>query len=205
MDSNSYLALNAWLQKSDGNYIEGRLLWLNSLVNGACNLLWLALEQIIKIILLQKQINEISSDVSNLDELHNKLDKKGKKLGHNVHALIQSINTEYPDLDISKYEKTLNKLQEFFYRRYVVHSGNSISLLTLNAVDELYFLLRSKVSSDVGLGTIDEIYIQKKHKWTHPIPAFAYSYLQNIHFQPRKHREINLIGPDGKEYKESGI
>ena len=81
MDSQSYLALNAWLQKSDENYIEGRLLWLNHLVNGASNLLWLASEQIIKILLLQKEIENYSSESSDLTELHENLDKQGKKFG----------------------------------------------------------------------------------------------------------------------------
>ena len=95
MDSQSYLALNAWLQKSDENYIEGRLLWLNHLVNGASNLLWLASEQIIKILLLQKEIENYSSESSDLTELHENLDKQGKKFGHKVEKLIGAVNREY--------------------------------------------------------------------------------------------------------------
>ncbi len=206
MDSKSYLALNSWLQKSDQNYIEGRLLWLNWLVNGASNLLWLALEQIIKILLLQKKVNNLSNKSSNLDELHNLLDTEGKKLGHDVHKLIAKINSEYPDLDISRFESVLKKLQEYFYRRYVVREGSSISLLMLDKIDELYFILRDKVDSDIGLGTIDEIYIQRKHDWGHPLSAFAYAYLQNKYFKTRKHKEITYSAFDGsgKCYKENG-
>lgn len=94
MDSQSYLALNAWLQKSDGNYMEGRLLWLNHFVNGSSNLLWLASEQIIKILLLQKEIENYSSRNSDLTELHENLDKRGKIFGHNVEKLIGTINKE---------------------------------------------------------------------------------------------------------------
>ena len=130
------LALNAWLQKSDGNYIEGRCLWLNQLIDGSCNLLWLSLEQIIKILILQKDINQYSSTSQNLSELHRVIDNQGKQLGHNVKKLIKTINTEYPELDISRFEQTLNKLQEYFYRRYVVHSGSSISPMMLNEIDE---------------------------------------------------------------------
>lgn len=75
----------------------------------------------------------------------------------------------------------------------------------LNEVDEFYFLMRSKVYPEIGLGTIDEIHIQKKHGWKHPLKAFSVAYAQNGYFKPRKHREINIIGPDGKEYKESGL
>lgn len=93
MDSKSYLSLNSWLQKSDQNYMEGRLLWLNWLVNGASNLLWLALEQIIKILLLQQKIDSLSNKASDLDELHSILDREGKKIGRDVHGLIENINT----------------------------------------------------------------------------------------------------------------
>jgi len=206
MDSKGYLSLNSWLQKADKNYIEGRLLWLNWLVDGASNLLWLSLEQMIKILLLQKRIDSFSSQVNNLDDLHNLLDSEGKKIGHDVHKLIEQIKIEYPDLDIDKFEKILKKLQEYFYRRYVVNSSSSISLLMLNQVDEFYFLLRSKVDPDIGLGTIDEIFIQRKHNWGHPLSAFAYAYLQNKHFKTRKHREITYSTFDGtgKTYTEDG-
>lgn len=206
MDSKSYLSLNSWLQKSDQNYIEGRLLWLNWLVNGASNLLWLALEQIIKILLLQQKIDSLSNKASDLGELHSILDREGKKIGHDVHGLIENINTKYPHIDIAKYEETLRKLQEYFYRRYVVRGGSSISMQMLDSVDELYFLLRNEVDPDVGLGTIDEIYIQRKHNWGHPLAAFAYTYLQNNHFRTRKHKEITYSTFDGsgRSYKEDG-
>lgn len=206
MDSKSYLALNSWLQKSDQNYIEGRLLWLNWLVEWASNLLWLSLEQIIKILLLQKNIDAFSGQATNLDELHKILETEGMKIGHNVHKLIEKVNLEYPNLDISKYEDTLKKLKEYFYRRYVANKGSSISMLMLDSIDELYFLLRNEVNSDVGLGTIDEIYIQRKHNWGHPLSAFAYAYLQNNHFRTRKHKEINYSAFDwtGKIYTENG-
>lgn len=120
MDSQSYLALNAWLQTSDKNYMAGRLLWLNHFISGDCNLLWLSSEQIIKILILQKEIDKHSGDSSDLTELHDNLNKQGMKLGHNVEKLIEKLNKEYPDLDISKFQETLKKLQEYFYRRYVV-------------------------------------------------------------------------------------
>lgn len=199
-----YLALNAWLQKSDDNYIGGRLLWLNHFLNGASNLLWLSSEQIIKILLLQKETWGSSERSYDLEELHIELENKGKSLGHDVKKLINKINGEYPDLDISKFEMTLKKLNDYFIRRYVVHSTSLIMLSMLDEVDELYFLLRSKVHADVGLGTIDEIHIQRKNGWKHPIPAFSYAYMQNRYFKNRKHREINYRLPDGSTCKESG-
>lgn len=204
MDSQSYLSLNAWLQKSDENYIDGRLLWLNRRINGSCNLLWLASEQMIKILLLQKDIATLSLASADLAALHTNLDKKATKLGHKVHSLIQAVNATYPELVISKYEVVLKKLQEYFFRRYVIHSGSSIALAMLDEIDELYFLLRSNVHADVGLGTVDEIFIQRKHGWDHPLPAFSFAYLQNKHFMPRKHRAVTIQGPDGCIFSECG-
>ena len=205
MDSKSYLTLNAWLQKSDSNYIAGRLLWLNAIIDGASNLLWLSCEQIIKIILLQKEIDSIASSCSDLNEMHVQCEKRGRKLGHSVNHLAKKIADEYPCIDLTNYKPVLEKLHEYFYRRYVVHSGSSISSEMLNSVDKFYFELRSKVEPDIGLGTIDDIYIQKKNGWGHSLPAFEFAYLQNKSFRPRKHRKINIIGPDGKTYEEEGI
>lgn len=204
MDSKSYLSLNAWLQKSDSNYISGRLLWLNALIDGSSNLLWLGCEQIIKILLLQKEIDNISSECTDLDEMHVMCESKGKGYGHKVDVLVGKLEIEYPEINLNPYKPALEKLHEYFFRRYVVRAGSSISLLLLDQVDELYFKLRRVVHPDVGLGTVDEIYIQKKHSWGHPLPAFAYAYLQNKAFGPRPHRQINMIGPDKQIYKEDG-
>jgi hypothetical protein len=205
MNDIAYLALNAWLQKADGNYVAGRLLWLNQLVDGACNLLWLSAEQIIKILIIQNNIAEYSAQCPSLDLLHCRMEKEGKKLGHDTPKLLGRIGVEHCDLDISKFESALRKLQEYFHRRYVVNSGSSISLGMLNEVDEFYFLLRSKVHPDVGLGTIDEIHIQRKHGWGHPLPAFAFAYMHNNYFRPRRHRPINQMGADGILRVESGL
>lgn len=206
MDSKSYLALNAWLQKSDRNYIEGRFLWLNLGIDGACNLLWLALEQLIKIILLQINIDTFSKKALNLEELHIILTIEGKKLGHDASILIKNINSKYSKLNITKFEQVLLKLQEYFYKRYVDNQNSSISFLMLEEIDELYFLLRNEVSPDVGVGTIDEIFIQKKHNWDHPLPIFSYAYQENKYFKTRKHTKIVYSFFDGSRttYSEDG-
>ncbi|MFN1584640.1 hypothetical protein [Vibrio rotiferianus] len=204
MDSQAYLALNAWLQKADSNYIEGRVLWLQHLVNGACNLLWLSSEQLIKVLLLQNEIEDISAKSENLTELHTRLEKRGRKLGHSADKLTTALCKAYPAIDIERFLATLHKLQSYFYRRYAVHSASSISLSMLTEVDEMYFLLRSQVLPEVGLGVIDEIHIQRKHQLGHPLHAFSYVYLNNDFFKPRKHRSINIEGLNGAIHKECG-
>lgn len=202
--SQPYSTLNSWLQKSDENYFEGRLLWMSMCINGASNLLWLACEQIIKILLLQKQIEHLSKDSQDLNVLHEKVNEEAKKIRHNTKKLMSKVSLNYPHLDISEYEEMLHKLNEYFYRRYVVNKGSTIELHLLKKVDEFYFLLRSNIHPDVGVGIIDEIFIQKKHNWGHPIAAFAFAYIQNDSFAPCSHREFNQMGPDGKIYKENG-
>jgi hypothetical protein len=204
MNSESYLALNAWLQKADQNYMEGRFLWLNMFIDGACNLLWLSSEQIIKILLLQKDIDILSNASSDLDNLHKKIDFEGKKLGHDVHKLIANVKSQYPDIDLTTYETMLIKLQEYFYRRYVVNTGSAISLNVLDEIDEFYFTVREKIDAEIGLGTIDEIFIQRKHNWGHPIPSYEYSYHKNKYFKTRPHTPINYMAPSGKIITENG-
>lgn len=206
MDSKGYLSLNSWLQKADRNYIEGRLLWFNLCVDGASNLLWLALEQIIKILLLQKNIDSFSKQCGDLDELYVVLEKEAKKIGHSVNQLLSSIDAEYEGLNVNTFKDVLEKTNEYFYRRYVVKNGSSISLLMINDIDNLYFLLRSNILSDVGVSVIDEICIQKKNEWKHPIDAFVFAYKDNKYFKPRKHTEIVYSSFDGsgKLYVENG-
>lgn len=191
MDSKGYLALNAWLQKSDQNYIAGRFLFKNMLIHGSANLLWLALEQVAKILLLQKKIEEYSGRSTNLEDLYKILDDEGKKLnaGHSAEKLIRDIAAAYPDLDIYKYESSLQKVNEYFRRRYVVHGGSVFSLALLNDIDDLYFLLRDEVDPEIGIGTIDEIYAQRKNNLGHPLPAFEYAYFENKHFRTRRRKK----------------
>jgi hypothetical protein len=133
-----------------------------------------------------------------------KIDREGKKLGHDVHKLIAKVKLEYSDLDLTGFEPMLIKLQEYFYRRYVVNSGSSISLNLLDEVDDFYFQVRSKIDPEIGLGTIDEIFIQRKHEWGHPLSSFVYAYHQNKHFKTRPHKPINYMGQDGKTMTENG-
>lgn len=204
MDSESYLTLNAWLQKSDGNYIAGRILWKSLLVEQAGNLLWLASEQMMKILLLQKNVGAYSAAATSLADLHTRLDTEAKRLGHNTGSLFSSLGSEYTSLSIFHFQAVLDKMNDLFYRRYVVHSGNSISFNALDQIDEFYFLLRNEVLPDVGVGTIDEIHIQRKHGWPHPLASFKFAYLDNTHFKPRTHLEYNIAGPDGILHKEVG-
>ena len=204
MESKSYQTLNAWLQKADWNYVSGRLLWLNALVGSASNLLWLSSEQIVKILLLQRGIDSIARRCADLDEMHTQCEAMGRSYGHDIGKLTSRLAEQYPSIQIDKYTSTLKKLHEHFFRRYVVRGSSSISMKLIKDVDAFYFELRDHIHPDVGVSTIDEIFIQRKHQWGHPLPAFGYAYFQNPSFRPRKHRSIRLLGPDGLIYEEDG-
>jgi hypothetical protein len=192
MTSESYLVLNSWLQKSDQNYIDGRFLWLNKRINSACNLLWLSLEQMIKILLVQSEIDEMLKGSTNLEESHGIVDLKCKKLGHRIKELLLGLNKKYSDSDVFRFENQLEKLNEYFFRRYVVHGGASIAVTMICDIDELYFAIRDKVDPDVGVGIIDSVFIQRKYSLGHPYSVFEYAYLHNKYFRTRKHKEIRF-------------
>ena len=203
MNSKEYLVLNSWLQKADQNYIGGRILWFKLFIDQASNLLWLSLEQIIKILLLQKIICDSAQD-KNLDILHKEYDREAKTIGHNVKKLIEAVDSKYPQINIKGYEDLLNKLQEYFFRRYVVRGSSSINLKQIERIDELYFMLRELVDSEVGLGTIDEIFIQKKRGSGHPLSSYKYAYHNNKYFRTREHREMIFFTLNGERFKENG-
>lgn len=204
MDSKSKLVINTWLTKADENYVSGRALWMNSLVTGASNLLWLSCEQLIKTLKLQLDISELSSQCETLDELHDMCDKKAKGFNHKLNKLILELGSLCPEIEPERYKEMLEKLNEYFFRRYVKNSKSHISLGMLDMVDEFYFTLRSYVSEDVQVCLIDEIFYQKKNKWGHPLPSFSYAYLNNKHFRSRPHPVLKILGPDRKLYQESG-
>jgi len=205
MDSRLYLCLNAWLQTADHNYIAGRILWFDHFETQACNLFWLSIEQLIKILILQQKEKEILEANDDLDILHKKVDKYAKRIAafHGFEELRVKLSQEYPGFNIDKFESVFKKLEEYFFRRYYVRKSTSIYIFLIDDIDALYFCLRKLVKAEIGLGTIDEIFIQRKNRWQHPLPSFQMAYLNNKHFQTRKHTSINYL-VNGKSYHENG-
>ncbi len=201
-----YPALGGWLSTADSNYLEGRVLWYNRLLVGSCILFWLSIEQIIKLLILQKDAELLNHECENQNSLYTIIDNKAKNISpkHSVSELLETFIPVYPEIDLSPYQSTLDKLEEFFQRRYVRHEDASIRLDMIHTVDELYFLLRERVNSSIPISIIDSIFIHKKHGWQHPIPAYKMAYTDNRSFRSRKHPEVNFLGPDGNTYIEKG-
>lgn len=200
------LALNAWLQKADDNYISGRVLWMGWLVDSASNLLWLSTEQMIKILVLHQQLPKLDSGNATDRLAHTTLDRAARAIAsnHSSTSLIAALNGAIPSIDMAAHSPTMAKLEEYYRRRYYVNQDSSTSLSLLHDVDSLYFYLRKHVHPDLGMSTIDEIGIRRKHGWEQTLPYFQYAYADNRSFSPRRHTEITMIGPDGKLVVEDG-
>ena len=206
LNTTVYLALNHWLQKADTNYLEGRVLWFQSLIEGACNLLWLSIEQVLKILILQAKFETIDSICKGLGTVYKALDKEAKSISrkHSGIEIVRKVESTCGELNLAPYYSVMDKLEEYFNKRYVVPGGSTISLLLIHEVDELYFLLREHIAPELGLGLIDEIYIRRKHRWPQTMRAFDLAYYKNKSFRGRKHEPINQTGPDGITYVEDG-
>jgi len=141
-----------------------------------------------------------------LDQAHVFFDKKGKKLTprHKAEEVITILEHDHSDIDISKYKNMIKILSRYFFRRYVVREDISIQPNLINTIDEFYFLLRKRVKPDIGLGLIEDIYIQRKSGRGHSINAFKVAYDNNTSFEPRKHARLRKIYPDGTVYEKDG-
>lgn len=200
MKTNVHVALFMWLEIADYHYLEGRLLFQHRLVNGACEQLWISVEQMMKILLLQKEASDIISTVTELDEICDALNKKGKKYGHNADDLIEKLKRGYSSLDMSKHRPTIKKLEEVYFGRYLRLQSMSISNSLIHEVDELYFVLRDNIEPQISTTLIDEIDVRRQQGWPHPIPAFAVAYDNNKAFRTRLRDDYEISGPDHKKY-----
>lgn len=103
MDRTGCFALNSWLQKADQNYTEGRALWFHLMFDGSCNLLWLASEQMMKILLLQKDFQHTSFDGQDVNLILSQFDRAARNFGHNLERLLVRFDGAYPEINIRLY------------------------------------------------------------------------------------------------------
>lgn len=123
---------------------------------------------------------------------------------HSGTQIVRKVESACSGLNLTPYYSVMDKLEEYFNKRYVVPGGSTISLLLIHEVDELYFLLREHIVPELGLGLIDEIYIRRKHRWPQTMKAFDLAYYKNKSFRGRKREPINQTGSDGITYIEDG-
>jgi hypothetical protein len=117
----------------------------------------------------------IDREFMKIDKSH-KTSKLIKKLDENTHFKLESHHV-----------KCLEKVNEYFHRRYVTNEGTSISLGLLNMIDDLYFLIRDQMSEYIPCAMIDEIRFNRDHEGKQSVPYFHYAFHENQHFRSRKH------------------
>lgn len=220
-----FFSLHSYLALADNHYVEGRFLWLNQAFNGAGNLLWLAFEQLIKILIIQNMIEKNSlHDIEikgcsgkkikvKYDQNENDLELMAKILDslffgidskHNLNSLLRSLKDD-TGIDLTEYNKCLTKINEFFKRRYVVNSGTSINPVMLDEIDRLFFYLRCFISHDIPQSFIDEIIFKRKYTIQEPIPFFGTLFHKNNYVVPRQYNDIIDRIPDGRVVAHNGI
>jgi len=219
-----YFCLNVYLLNADSHYVEGRFLWLNHGIQGACNLLWLAVEQLITLVILDKRL--IDRSIDNVEIKHNgntqvliydpqeqdikvidkiisrtlyKIERK-----HRLDRLLDILKSE-TDIALDGQRSALEKLKEYHDRRYYENSGSSINLGLLDEIDMFYFTLRGSLSETIPRSLIDEIAFQKEFPQGHPLPLFSYAYVKNQHFASRKHPVVNQMTQNGQTIKNDGV
>jgi len=146
----------------------GRFLARGGAHLAAGNLLWLAFEQIAKVLILQKRLNSMAlpegqpdKRVQDMTDIFALLDSEAKRIRpyHEWPPLLGELTTLYPDLDLSSYERLLAKMQEFFSMRYYREAGHKFSCDEVDLIDSCYFRLRDRVVLDLGMGKIDVLYL----------------------------------------------
>lgn len=215
-------SLNSFLALLDQHYVEGRFLWLNHAFNGAGNLLWMSFEQMIKLLIVQAQIEKnligevkligqkeklrFDTNESNLKLRAQILDSLFRKIesNHKLDSLLNKLK-ETTEIDVLSKYTSLAKVNEFFHRRYVVHAGTSIDPAMLNEIDEIFFYLRSFVSIEIPQSFIDEIIFRKRYHIQEPIPFFATLFHKNNFIAPRKYNDVLDKIPDGRVIAHNGI
>lgn len=211
-----YFSLHAYLSRADQHYLEGRLLWANHAIDGACNLFWLAIEQMIKLIIIQKRIEKKS-----LNAVHNKEDRSKKVLNYDpqekdirkIHKILDktsyNLNSKHQLDELLKilmsFQATLEKVKEYYERRYYKDEASSIRLTELDNIDEVYFFLRKNVNQNIPRSLIDEISYQRKFNTGHPLPHFILAYYQNKSFLSRRHPVVFQQLPNKKIIKNDGV
>jgi len=185
------IALNSWLRQADTFYLDGRLLWLQDGIDGSCVLLWLSLEQLLKLLIFQARFKEGTLAAKPGQTIFETMDKTGRKLSsqnHQLKDLIKEFDIHFPGLLAKRDLPILEKVQEYFTRRYVVNSSTAIALKLIEDIDRLFFKLRDGVDAQVPLCFIDEIAFRRELGLGHQYLEhyMQYAYVNNKFFKRRK-------------------
>ena len=212
-----FLALTEFLCRADQHYVEGRFMWFQQAWYGSCILLWLAVEQLMKTVIVQHRILNgtmhpisINHNSSTITVSHNPQEKEMSKIltildrtffkidrRHDLDNLVDIMENEV-GVNLASFKSPLAKVKEIYERRYFKNVGTSISLTVINEIDEFYFTFKSNLPPDIHRSLIDEIAYQKKFNNGHPLHYFQFAYLTNPHFKAKSHPGLFQSLRDGR-------
>lgn len=219
-----FLSLTSYLTRADRHYVEGRFLWATQAVDGSCILLWLGIEQIIKTYIVQHRlINGTLQDVvvkngpsktvvkydpqeTDSKKIHALFDRTFYNIDprHDLDRLMEIMANEV-HFSLESHKANLEKVKEYYERRYVQPGGTSISLDQIFTIDQVYFLIREKLAPEIQCSLIDEIAYQKHFDFKHPLQHFQYAYRDNRFFKAKKHPQIVFQHPDSRFNITDGV
>src|SRR5437868_5490422 len=99
MQSYQYIPLSSWLGNADVLYLDARVLWLQiSGMGGGLILMWLAIEQLMKVIIFQERIKNNELESKNADDVFIEIGRWGKKMNHKLPNILSELDKYYPNL-----------------------------------------------------------------------------------------------------------
>lgn len=149
---------------ADHNYAAGRCLWFNLAMREAANLLCLAIEQAMKVLYVQQNLE--GRDLQRLvapkhsrnpqyqyDPEEKDRAKITKILNHVLHGLLRDHNLmrlaerlkDESVIDLTGFAATLSKVNECYDLRYFSPASAQIGSSEIDNLDRIYFLLRASM------------------------------------------------------------
>lgn len=179
-----YKVLKSCLDNADRCYIDGRMLWTKKSYSSSGGLLWLAMEQLIKINLItvlienseieeyikkDKKLNEkIKYDVreKDLNAAYNLVDETFRSFGGHELCKINNKVNDITKLSLKKYFEKLNIKYDPIYLTKIKHKdnkGENIGLQTLELLNALFvrrYVTGNEISICIkALDSIDKVYL----------------------------------------------
>jgi len=187
MESFEYIQLSSWLGRADNLYLDARVLWLQiSGMGGSFILMWLAIEQMMKLIIMQERIKKMLHTSKSSLDLEKELNGWGLEFKHNLSKLLKELEVSYPNLFTSTEIELLKKMHRLFEGKYSSSTPIGIHISSLNIMDCIFFKLRDLTSKDLPMSQMDMIDVNRNSTLNRLGDYVKFAYLDNPYFRKRK-------------------
>ena len=181
-----YIQLSSWLGRSDALYLDARVLWLQiSGMGGSFLLMWLSIEQMMKMIIMQERIKKKLHASKSSSDLEKELDGWGLEFKHNLSKLLKELATYYPNLFTPAEIDLLKKMHRLFEGKYSSSTPIGIHISSLNTMDCIFFKLRDLTSEDLPMSQMDMIDVDRNSTFSRLGSYTQFAYLDNPYFHQR--------------------